>query len=105
MLYRVWVCSTAAAALLAFSSFAFAQAIPSEDNLMRLPGSSNQDATGTGLSSMQGSIAGSVHGGDNGPVNNAKIEIRSIQNGSTVAYGFTTAGGRFDNSNVPPTPV
>ena len=101
MLYRVWVCSTAAAALLAFSSFAFAQAIPSEDNLMRLPGSSAQDTAATGLATMQGSITGSVNGGDNGPVNGAKIEIRNIQNGSTVAYGYTGIGGTFELSNLP----
>jgi Flp pilus assembly protein TadD len=48
------------------------------------------------------SFSGTVVGSDGRPVSNARVELRNLQTGSTLASGYTTSGGSFEFENIPP---
>src|SRR5437762_2814846 len=47
------------------------------------------------------SFSGIVIGSDGKPVGNARVEVRNLQTGSTIASGYTTSGGSFEFENLP----
>jgi lipoprotein NlpI len=101
MFFRVFVLSAAIG--VAISATAHAQLGPAEDSLIRMPNGdvTRPEADTSQMSIASGSISGSVRTMDNRPVNNAKIEVRNIANGSAVAYGYTGPSGSFELNNLP----
>lgn len=101
MLSRVRVLAALATAV-SLTFAAKAQSIPG-DELVRMPNSSLTGRTESPPMSMAGgAISGSVISSDNKRVRDAKVEIRDLQSGQSVAYGYCDSAGAFSISNLPP---
>lgn len=54
-----------------------------------------------GNSLNSGGISGTVRAGNNDPVGNVRIEVRSMETGQTVASTYTSPNGTFGVMNIP----
>ena len=104
MLFRVSSIASVAAGfflLVASASGQIASSPMSNQTLIRLsPNSTNQPNNPSQVFTM-GSISGIVLSQDNHPLDNARIEIRNLSSGQSIAWGYTDRSGRFRLDNVP----
>jgi tetratricopeptide (TPR) repeat protein len=55
----------------------------------------------TRIATALGMIAGSVHDTNNQPVKDARIEVRALRDGQTIASAYSNADGQFEIDQVP----
>lgn len=101
MFHRVFV-TTAALAVFAFATTAWAQANPSSSPLIPMAGPSDVSPDNSMPIIGTSSISGNITTIDNSPVKDARVEIRDMASGVMVGYGYTQRGGSFQLRNLRP---
>lgn len=101
MLHRILAASVFMAGLFLLADSAIAQMNSPDGTLSSLqPDFTNESNPANPVFTM-GSIRGIVLSEDHHPLSNAKVEIRNLSSGQSLAMGYTDNSGAFQLSNVP----